>query len=208
MNPFAPEIASDALSIFLGLALMMMSVASWTVIVYKAWFLRCAATDIAKGKALFWQAKDMAQAIGSLQSVDRHSVLLPLAQAQQQLLPHTLGAQGDVHAQRTRVLRDALHRVLHRLQWGQVLLATVGSTAPFVGLLGTVWGIYHALTGIAMAGQLSIEQVAGPVGESLIMTAAGLGVALPAVLAFNVMGRMINRLEHELEGFAHDVRAL
>ena len=104
--------------------------------------------------------------------------------------------------------RDALHAVLQRLQWGQVLLATVGSTAPFVGLLGTVWGIFHALTGIATAGQLSIEQVAGPVGESLIMTAAGLGVALPAVLAFNVMGRMINRLEHELEGFAHDVRAL
>ena len=208
MNQMAPEIASDALSIFLGLVLMMMSVASWTVIVYKAWFLRCVATDIAKGKAVFWQAKDMTQAIGSLQSVDRHLVLLPLAQAQQQLLPHTLGAQGDVHAQRTRVLRDALHSVLHRLQWGQVLLATVGSTAPFVGLLGTVWGIYHALTGIATAGQLSIEQVAGPVGESLIMTAAGLGVALPAVLAFNVMGRMINRLEHELEGFAHDVRAL
>ena len=157
MNQMAPEIASDALSIFLGLVLMMMSVASWTVIVYKAWFLRCVATDIAKGKAVFWQAKDMAQAIGSLQSVDRHLVLLPLAQAQQQLLPHTLGAQGDVHAQRTRVLRDALHSVLHRLQWGQVLLATVGSTAPFVGLLGTVWGIYHALTGIATAGQLSIE---------------------------------------------------
>jgi biopolymer transport protein ExbB len=208
MNQMAPEIATDALSIFLGLVLMMMSVASWTVIVYKAWFLRCVASDIAKGKAVFWQAKDMAQAIGSLQLVDRHLVLLPLAQAQQQLLPHTLGAQGDVHAQRTRVLRDALHSVLHRLQWGQVLLATVGSTAPFVGLLGTVWGIYHALTGIATAGQLSIEQVAGPVGESLIMTAAGLGVALPAVLAFNVMGRMINRLEHELEGFAHDVRAL
>ena len=208
MNQMAPEIATDALSIFLGLVLMMMSVASWTVIVYKAWFLRCVATDIAKGKAVFWQAKDMAQAVGSLHSVDRQLVLLPLAQAQQQLLPHTLGAQGDVHAQRTRVLRDALHSVLHRLQWGQVLLATVGSTAPFVGLLGTVWGIYHALTGIATAGQLSIEQVAGPVGESLIMTAAGLGVALPAVLAFNVMGRMINRLEHELEGFAHDVRAL
>jgi biopolymer transport protein ExbB len=103
---------------------------------------------------------------------------------------------------------SALHSVLQRLQWGQVVLATVGATAPFVGLLGTVWGIYHALTGIASAGQLSIEQVAGPVGEALIMTAAGLGVALPAVLAFNVMGRMINRLEHELEGFAHDVRAL
>ncbi|MEI7497488.1 MAG: MotA/TolQ/ExbB proton channel family protein [Betaproteobacteria bacterium] len=208
MNQFAPDIASDPLSSFLALVLLAMSVASWTVIVYKTWFLRRVGTDIAQGKAVFWQASDVAQAVRALQSVDRNAVLTPLAQAQQQLMPNTLGTQGDVHTQRTRVLRDALHNVLQRLQWGQVLLATVGSTAPFVGLLGTVWGIYHALTGIASAGQLSIEQVAGPVGESLIMTAAGLGVALPAVLAFNVMGRMINRLEHELEGFAHDVRAL
>ena len=208
MNQFAPDIASDPLSAFLALVLLAMSVASWTVIVYKTWFLRRVATDIAQGKAVFWQASDVAQAVRALQSVDRNAVLTPLAQAQQQLMPNTLGSQGDVHTQRTRVLRDALHAVLQRLQWGQVLLATVGSTAPFVGLLGTVWGIYHALTGIASAGQLSIEQVAGPVGESLIMTAAGLGVALPAVLAFNVMGRMINRLEHELEGFAHDVRAI
>jgi len=208
MNQFAPDIASDPLSTFLALVLLAMSVASWTVIVYKTWFLRRVGTDIAQGKAVFWQASDVAQAVRALQSVDRNAVLTPLAQAQQQLMPNTLGTQGDVHTQRTRVLRDALHAVLQRLQWGQVLLATVGSTAPFVGLLGTVWGIFHALTGIATAGQLSIEQVAGPVGESLIMTAAGLGVALPAVLAFNVMGRMINRLEHELEGFAHDVRAL
>ena len=208
MNQFAPDIASDPLSAFLALVLLAMSVASWTVIVYKTWFLRRVGTDIAQGKAVFWQASDVAQAVRALQSVDRNAVLTPLAQAQQQLMPNTLGSQGDVHTQRTRVLRDALHAVLQRLQWGQVLLATVGSTAPFVGLLGTVWGIYHALTGIASAGQLSIEQVAGPVGESLIMTAAGLGVALPAVLAFNVLGRMINRLEHELEGFAHDVRAL
>ena len=208
MNQFAPDIASDPLSTLLALVLLAMSVASWTVIVYKTWFLRRVGADIAQGKAVFWQASDVAQAVRALQSVDRNAVLTPLAQAQQQLMPNTLGSQGDVHTQRTRVLRDALHAVLQRLQWGQVLLATVGSTAPFVGLLGTVWGIFHALTGIATAGQLSIEQVAGPVGESLIMTAAGLGVALPAVLAFNVMGRMINRLEHELEGFAHDVRAL
>ena len=208
MNQFVPDIASDPLSTFLALVLLAMSVASWTVIVYKTWFLRRVGTDIAQGKAVFWQASDAVQALRALQSLDRNAVLTPLAQAQQQLMPDTLGSQGDVHTQRTRVLRDALHAVLQRLQWGQVVLATVGSTAPFVGLLGTVWGIYHALTGIASAGQLSIEQVAGPVGESLIMTAAGLGVALPAVLAFNVMGRMINRLEHELEGFAHDVRAL
>jgi biopolymer transport protein ExbB len=208
MDFFATVFEGDALSIVLALALLAMSVASWTVIFYKAWLLHRVSNDVAHGKAAFWQARDVQQGIQALASIDRAAVLLPLAQANQQLMPHTLGAQGDVSAQRTRVLRDALHGVLHRLQSGQVLLATVGSTAPFLGLLGTVWGIYHALTGIATAGQLTIERVAGPVGEALVMTAAGLAVALPAVLAFNVMGRVINRLEQELEGFAHDLREL
>ena len=208
MELFATVFEGDAISITLALALLAMSVASWTVIFYKAWLLHRVSADVAHGKAAFWQARDVAQGLQTLAAVDRSVVLQPLAQANQQLLPGTLGAQGDVSAQRTRVLRDALHGVLHRLQSGQVLLATVGSTAPFVGLLGTVWGIYHALTGIATAGQLTIERVAGPVGEALVMTAAGLAVALPAVLAFNVMGRIINRLEQELEGFAHDLREL
>jgi len=208
MNFFAAALQGDALSATLALGLLAMSVASWAVIFYKAWLLHRVSEDVAHGKAAFWQARDVQQGIQALASVERCAVLLPLAQANQQLMPGTLGAQGDVSAQRTRVLRDALHGVLHRLQSGQVLLATVGSTAPFVGLLGTVWGIYHALTGIATAGQLTIERVAGPVGEALVMTAAGLAVALPAVLAFNVMGRVINRLEQELEGFAHDLRAL
>ena len=208
MELFATVFEGDALSITLALALLAMSVASWTVIFYKTWLLHRVSADVAHGKAAFWQARDVTQGLQALAKVDRSVVLLPLAQANQQLLPGTLGAQGDVSAQHTRVLRDTLHAVLHRLQSGQVLLATVGSTAPFVGLLGTVWGIYHALTGIATAGQLTIERVAGPVGEALVMTAAGLAVALPAVLAFNVMGRVINRLEQELEGFAHDLREL
>ena len=208
MDFFTAALQGDALSATLALALLAMSVASWTVIFYKAWLLHRVSADVAHGKAAFWQARDVQQGIQALASVERSAVLLPLAQANQQLMPGTLGAQGDVSTQRTRVLRDALHGVLHRLQSGQVLLATVGSTAPFVGLLGTVWGIYHALTGIATAGQLTIERVAGPVGEALVMTAAGLAVALPAVLAFNVMGRVINRLEQELEGFAHDLREL
>jgi biopolymer transport protein ExbB len=89
-----------------------------------------------------------------------------------------------------------------------VLLATVGSTAPFVGLLGTVWGIYHALLGIAGAGQVSIEKIPSPVGESLIMTAVGLAVAIPAVLGYNILGRMSGRIEADLEGFARDLREL
>ncbi len=208
MNFLTAALEGDAISATLALVLLAMSVASWTVIFYKTWLLRRVSADVVNGKAVFWQARDLTQAQSALSGVDRAAVLLPLVQANQQLIPNTLGAQGDVSAQRTRVLRDALHGVLHRLQTGQVLLATVGSTAPFVGLLGTVWGIYHALTGIATAGQLTIERVAGPVGEALVMTAAGLAVALPAVLAFNVMGRVINRLEQELEGFAHDLRAL
>jgi biopolymer transport protein ExbB len=208
MNFFAAALQGDALSATLALGLLAMSVASWSVILYKSWLLHRVSADMAHGKAAFWQASDVQQGLQALAALERMPVLLPLAQANQQRMPGTLGAQGDVAAQRTRVLRDALHGVLHRLQAGQVLLATVGSTAPFVGLLGTVWGIYHALSGIATAGQLTMAHVAGPVGEALIMTAAGLAVALPAVLAFNVMGRVINRLEQELEGFAHDLRAL
>jgi biopolymer transport protein ExbB len=106
------------------------------------------------------------------------------------------------------VLRNALHAALAKLQHGQVLLATIGATAPGVGLLGPVGGIYHALIGIASAGQVTIDKISGPVGESLIMTAAGLLVAIPAVLAYNVLGRAVARLEAELEGFARDLREL
>jgi biopolymer transport protein ExbB len=91
---------------------------------------------------------------------------------------------------------------------GQVVLATVGATAPFVGLLGTVWGIYQAMGGIAAAGTATIDRMAGPVGEALIMTAAGLAVAIPAVLAYNVLGRRVSALEAELEGFALDLQGL
>jgi biopolymer transport protein ExbB len=148
-------------------------------------------------------------------SFDREGLVLPLIDAS---LAHqntpggklnaTLASMGDKAQQLTRVLRDALHAVLLKLQFGQVLLATVGSTAPFVGLLGTVWGIYHALIGISGAGQLTIDKVSGPVGEALIMTAAGLAVAIPAVLAYNLFGRYVSRIEADLEGFARDLREL
>jgi biopolymer transport protein ExbB len=98
--------------------------------------------------------------------------------------------------------------VLAQLQFGQVLLASIGSTAPFIGLFGTVWGIYHALINISAAGSISIERVSGPVGEALVMTAAGLAVAIPAVLAYNIFGKMVGSCEAELEGFAHDLREM
>jgi biopolymer transport protein ExbB len=98
--------------------------------------------------------------------------------------------------------------VLDKLQFGQVLLATVGSTAPFVGLLGTVWGIYHALTQIGISGQASIDKVAGPVGEALIMTAIGLAVAVPAVLGYNWLVRRNKNAMDRVRAFASDLHSV
>jgi len=188
--------------------LLAMSVASWVVILWKAWLLRRVAGDVARSLAAFWQSASIEKACEKVAAFDRESLVLPLVTATQAQRHGTLATAGEPAAQLTRLLRDALHLVLRKLQFGQVLLATVGSTAPFVGLLGTVWGIYHALTGIKGAGQITIDQVSGPVGEALIMTAAGLAVAIPAVLAYNVFGRRIGRIEADLEGFAFDLRNL
>ncbi|MFC5520083.1 MotA/TolQ/ExbB proton channel family protein [Polaromonas jejuensis] len=188
--------------------LLGMSVASWVVILWKAWLLHRALGDVARSTAAFWQSPTVEQASEKVAAFDREALVLPLITATQFKAHGTLASAGDRAQQLTRVLRDALHAVLHKLQFGQVLLATVGSTAPFVGLLGTVWGIYHALVGMATAGQVTIDKVSGPVGEALIMTAAGLAVAIPAVLAFNIFGRYIGRIEADLEGFARDLREL
>ncbi|MCJ0765936.1 MotA/TolQ/ExbB proton channel family protein [Variovorax terrae] len=198
----------DAVSRLVAVLLLAMSVASWVVILWKAWLLRRATGDVARSTAAFWQSPSVEEAQPKVAAFDREVLVLPLIAATKIEAQGTLAAAGDRAQQLTRRLRDALHEVLDKLQFGQVLLATVGSTAPFVGLLGTVWGIYHALTGIASAGQITIDKVAGPVGEALIMTAAGLAVAIPAVLAYNVFGRFIGRIEADLEGFARDLREL
>ncbi|MFM1979975.1 MAG: hypothetical protein RLZ68_1240 [Pseudomonadota bacterium] len=198
----------DTVSTTVSIALFAMSVCSWVVIVWKGWLLRRAHGDVMRSTATFWQASSISEALERMRVFDRDALVIPLVEATQTKSVGTLAGAGDASQQLTRVLRDALHAVLHRLQAGQVLLATVGSTAPFVGLLGTVWGIYHALIGISAAGQASIDKISGPVGEALIMTAAGLAVAIPAVLAYNILGRAIGRIEADLEGFARDVREL
>ncbi len=197
---------SDLIGKAVALLLLLMSIASWVVIVWKAWMLRRAGGEVARSVGAFWQAPTLEEGAQRVGAFDKSALVLPLIAATQLPVGGTLAAAGDRAQQLTRALRDALHGVLHRLQFGQVLLATIGSTAPFVGLLGTVWGIYHALTGIAGAGQISIDKIAGPVGEALIMTAAGLAVAIPAVLAYNWFGRSVGRIEAELEGFARDLR--
>lgn len=199
---------SDGLSRVLALLLLALSVGSWVVMVWKWRLLSRVLHDVPRSVAAFWQASGFEDARQRVAQFDRDACVLPLLDATLLPLGGTLASSGDRHHQLTRVLRDAMQAVLRRLQWGQVLLATAGSTSPFIGLLGTVWGIFNALTGMADGGQLTIDKVAGPVGEALIMTAAGLAVAIPAVLGFNLLGRRIGQIEAELEGLAHDLRGL
>lgn len=189
--------------------LLTMSVAAWVLIFWKTWVLRRARRDIARAVPAFWAAASLDSARARLAALDREGVLTPLLEAAT-AAPRagTLEGGGRLESQLTRRLRDALHAGLRHLQFGQVLLASVGSTAPFIGLFGTVWGIYHALVGISAAGTITVEKVSGPVGEALIMTAAGLAVAIPAVLAYNVFGKWVSVSEAELEGFAHDLREM
>jgi biopolymer transport protein ExbB len=200
---------SDNVSRAVALLLLAMSVTAWVLILWKGWLLRRASGDIERAVPAFWDAGSLDDGRTRLAAMDREKVLLPLLDAATaQPAAGTLQTSGQLESQLTRRLRDALHRALAHLQFGQVLLASIGSTAPFVGLFGTVWGIYHALVAISAAGSITIEKVAGPVGEALIMTAAGIAVAIPAVLAFNVFGKLVGACEAELEGFAHDLREM
>jgi biopolymer transport protein ExbB len=200
---------TDAVGRAVALLLLAMSVSAWVLIVWKSWLLRRAAHDIERAVPAFWDAASLADGRARLAAMDRERLLLPLLDA---ATAHptagTLETAGRLESQLTRRLRDALHQGLAHLQFGQVLLASIGSTAPFVGLFGTVWGIYHALVGIAAAGSITIEKVSGPIGEALIMTAAGIAVAIPAVLAYNVFGKWVAASEGELEGYAHDLREM
>ena len=208
MSAFDLMFRGDAVSTAVAVGLLLMSVASWLVILWKAWMLQTALGDTARSTAAFWQANSLDDALAVLRAMDREALLLPVAEAACTPPVGFLASTADRSQQLTRVMRDALQRVLRRLQSGLVLLATVGSVAPFVGLLGTVWGIYHALIGISGAGAMTIEQISGPVGEALIMTAAGLAVAIPAVLGYNILGRLVARIETDLDGFARDLRGL
>ena len=198
----------DALLRLLSLVLLAMSVFSWMVILYKALLLHVAQRDLSLCQACLLQAPDWAQAQAQWLASDRWQLFPALMAAVQASPTGALAATAAFEDQLTRRLREALHSVRARLQWGQDGLATIGATAPFVGLLGTVWGIFHALTNLAGAGQYTLDKVAQPVGEALVMTAAGLAVAIPAVMAYNLLGRRLARLDSRLEGLAFDLRAL
>lgn len=195
-----------------AVVLLIMSVISWVLILYKAWWLSRAQRDTARATSAFWQASSWEQARTQLPGFDRAALITPAVDAIENMVggvpatQHSLAVASGAQVQTTRLLREVLQSASHRLQWGQTVLATIGATAPFVGLLGTVWGIHHALAALAGADHVSLEQLAGPVGEALVMTAAGLAVALPAVLAYNLLGRKVAQVEEQLEGFALDMQ--
>ncbi|RQR39088.1 MULTISPECIES: MotA/TolQ/ExbB proton channel family protein [unclassified Burkholderia] len=201
--------SGDAITHAVAYVLLAMSVASWCFLVMKAWLLVRAKRQGPRALAAFWRAASLDAGIAALAGTDRERVFVPLAEAARDAAdehdPAALAARVERSERVLRALRHAMLRSQRRLEFGQVLLASIGSTAPFVGLLGTVWGIYHALGSIAASGQAQIENVAGPVGEALIMTAFGLVVAIPAVLAYNILGRLVRQLAEELDGFARDL---
>ena len=195
----------DAVIQAVAVVMLLMSVASWVLIGWKTWLLNRVRRDLPGGVQAFWGASDLAAAEQALPAHDRDGILQTLVRASRQTAAQgSLEAQVHPHAQLTRRLRDSLHVVLQRLQYGQVVLASVGAVSPFIGLFGTVWGIYHAMAGISAEGSASLERVAGPVGEALIMTAVGLAVAIPAVLAYNRFGRDIDRIAIQLESFIEE----
>lgn len=204
--------AGDIVTHSLTWLLLAMSVVSWYFILAKtwsAWRMRRSA-----GSALdrFWAARSLSEAIETLRREDPEQVFAPIAEkahrAVQMQSDASLAASVDRNELVTRVLRQEMTQTSARLESGLTFLASVGSTAPFIGLFGTVWGIYHALIQIASSGQVMIDKVAGPVGEALVMTAAGLAVAIPAVLAYNAFTRINRVMLAELDGFAHDLLAL
>ncbi|BEV53851.1 MotA/TolQ/ExbB proton channel family protein [Burkholderia cenocepacia] len=201
--------SGDAITHAVSYVLLAMSVASWCFLFMKAWLLVRAKRQGPRALAAFWRAPSLDAGIAALAGADRERVFVPLAEAARDAAddhdPTALAARVERSERVLRALRHAMLRSQRRLEFGQVLLASIGSTAPFVGLLGTVWGIYHALGSIAASGQAQIENVAGPVGEALIMTAFGLVVAIPAVLAYNILGRLVRQLAEELDGFARDL---
>ena len=194
-----------------AIVLLAMSLASWMVIILKA-------LDIIKYKKLakqaedFWHSVDFAAGMAKLGN-DPTNPFRHLALEGREATAHHRNTKVHLHDSLdvsdwvTRSLRNTIDEFTARLQSGLAILASVGSTAPFIGLFGTVWGIYHALVAIGTSGQSTIDKVAGPIGEALIMTALGLAVAIPAVLGYNALVRGNKSILSKLNSFAHDLHA-
>ncbi len=191
------------------LLLLAMSMASWLVILVRVLYLARVRAWSANIDA-FWRSADYAGGLAALGD-EPDNPFRALADKGQEAARHhrhsalRLQDRLDMGDWITRSLRNGIDDATSNLQSGLAVLASVGSTAPFVGLFGTVWGIYHALIAIGAAGQATIDKVAGPIGEALIMTALGLAVAIPAVLGYNALVRGNKAVVARLNRFAYDL---
>ena len=187
------------------LVMVIMSIGSWYIIVTKVFEQRRLMKSAEAAARSFWSAGSVKDGIGQL---EEGSAFRYVAESGVKASEHhegTLVEQIDKHTWVSMSVQRAVDNIHSRLQDGLAFLATVGSTAPFVGLFGTVWGIYHALTAISISGQASIDKVAGPVGEALIMTAFGLAVAVPAVMGYNWLIRRNKLAMERVRAFGGDV---
>jgi len=194
--------------------LLILSLASWYLIV-----TRTLANTLAQRRAdaflkRFWQASSLASVHEILRTQPAENAFATLARRSLEAFEEaarkgdTLAAAGGMAQYLTRSLNNEVDREAAQVEYGLTVLASAGSAAPYIGLFGTVWGIYHALVQIGMSGQGTLDKVAGPVGEALIMTALGLAVAIPAVLAYNALNRRNRMWLARLESFAHDLYVL
>jgi biopolymer transport protein ExbB len=201
----------DLVTKAVAVLLIAMSLASWMVIIIKTLDL-LKYKKTARGAEDFWHSEDFAAGLAKLGS-DPSNPFRQLAVEGREATAHHRNTKAHLHDALdvsdwiTRSLRNTIDEFTSRLQSGLAILASVGSTAPFIGLFGTVWGIYHALLAIGTAGQATIDKVAGPIGEALIMTALGLAVAIPAVLGYNALVRGNKGVLQKLNRFAHDLHA-
>ncbi|EJL77981.1 biopolymer transport protein [Polaromonas sp. CF318] len=201
----------DIVTKSVAVLLLVMSLASWMVIIIKSLDL-IKYKKIARAAEDFWHSEDFAAGLTKLGG-DPTNPFRQLALEGREATLHHRNTKAHLHDALdvsdwvTRTLRNTIDEFTGKLQSGLAILASVGSTAPFVGLFGTVWGIYHALLSIGAAGQATIDKVAGPIGESLIMTALGLAVAIPAVLGYNALVRGNKGVLQKLNRFAHDLHA-
>ncbi|KAF0814745.1 Biopolymer transport protein ExbB [Andreprevotia sp. IGB-42] len=193
--------------------LLIMSIASWCVIALKAWRLVKLRKQARAASHDFWHQRDFAAGLATLGDTKNDNPFRSLAEEGADSVAHHAQNKSDLHGALnvsdwvTSNLRRTIDDASQVMSSGMAILASVGSTAPFVGLFGTVWGIYHALVSIGVSGQAGIDKVAGPVGEALIMTAFGLAVAIPAVLGYNALSRGNKAVLAQLNRFAHDLHA-
>jgi biopolymer transport protein ExbB len=226
----------DLVTHSVAILLIVLSIVSWSLTISRFVLQLRINRIMERAPQAFWQARALPDAISAVENADQTGVFAGLAkagieaaqvhdcpagrntgatnadcgnckQADDCQAVRGLGAGVSLSESVTRALRNHMLHAQSRMESGLTVLASVGSTAPFIGLFGTVWGIYHALVALSGASTVVLDKVAGPVGEALIMTAGGLFVAIPAVLAYNALTRGNRLVLAQLDGFAHDLHA-